>query len=96
MIARKLAALLLLPVLLFLVVAPAYADEGPAPNAGFTLERAVVGAGGPHAASASFELDATAGQPAAGPAASADTELVAGFWGALPSGYHVYLPLMLR
>ena len=75
----------------------AQAGAGIMPDADFTLERAVVGAGGLHATGAGFELDATAGQPAAGPATGADLGLMAGFWGApLPAGYHVYLPLVLR
>ena len=77
----------------------AYAGAGTTPdNADFTLERAVIGAGGLHATGAGFELDATAGQPAAGSATGADFGIMAGFWGApaAPPGHHLYLPLVLR
>ena len=75
----------------------AQAGAGTTPDADFRLERAVIGAGGLHAAGAGFELDATGGQPAAGPATGAYVGLMAGFWGApLPAGYRVYLPLVLR
>lgn len=74
----------------------AHAGASPTPDDDFTLERAVIGAGGLHATGAGFELDATAGQPAAGPATGPGVELMAGFWGAPPTGHHLYLPLMLR
>jgi hypothetical protein len=77
----------------------AYAGAGTTPDAFFTLERAIIGAGSLHATGAGFELDATAGQPAAGPATGPGVELVAGFWGAPgapPTWHHLYLPLMLR
>ena len=75
-------------------------DAGTTPAFDFTLVRAVVGAGGAHAAGAGYALDATAGQPAAGPAAGPQWGLTAGFWGVplppLPPGHTVYLPLVLR
>jgi hypothetical protein len=102
MSARKLTALALVPALLFLAVALglpgalAQAGAGTTPDADFTLERAVVGAGGLHATGASFELDATAGQPAAGSATGVNLGIVAGFWGVPPAGHHLYLPLVWR
>ena len=105
MSARKFTVLTLLPALLFLAVALglpealAQAGAGILPEVDFTLERAVIGAGGLHATGAGFELDATAGQPAAGPATGPGVELMAGFWGAPgapPTGHRLYLPLMLR
>jgi hypothetical protein len=90
-------------VLLFAVLlgggALAYAGAGTTPDNGFTLERAVVGAGGLHATGAGFELDATAGQPAVGSATGADFGIIAGFWGvpgAPPPARYLYLPLVLR
>jgi hypothetical protein len=55
------------------------------------------GAGGLHGGSG-FELDATAGQPAAGLALGVDAGLMAGFWGAPPPGlaHHVYLQVVMR
>ena len=105
MSARKLTALALVPALLFLAVAlalpgaTAQSGAGTTPDADFTLERAVVSAGGLHATGAGFELDATAGQLAAGSATGADFGIMAGFWGAPaapPTGHHLYLPLVLR
>jgi hypothetical protein len=90
--------LALLLALLLLAAALLVAGVDSAPDETFTMARAVIGAGGLHAAGAGFELDATAGQPAAGPAIGPDAGLTAGFWGepaAAPSG-HVYLPLTLR
>ena len=92
-----LAAWALLIAALLGGVALAQAGPGDTPAADFTLVRAVVGAGGAHAAGAGYALDATAGQPAAGPAAGPQWGLMAGFWGVpLPPGHSVYLPLVLR
>jgi hypothetical protein len=90
-------ALVLVSALLLLVAALTYAGAESTPDEVFTLARAVVGAGGSPATGAGFELDATAGQPAAGPALGADAGLMAGFWGAPPNpAGHVYLPVVLR
>jgi len=95
-----LAAWALLIAALLGAVALVQAAAGTTPDADFTLVRAVVGAGGAHAAGAGYALDATAGQPAAGPAAGPQWGLTAGFWGVplppLPPGHTVYLPLVLR
>ena len=55
----------------------------------------VVGAGGGHAASASYSLDATLGQPFVGPSSGPAVTLAAGFWQDL-AGYRVYLPLVIK
>jgi len=83
--------------LLLLAAALLVAGADSAPDETFTMARAVIGAGGPHAAGGGFELDATGGQTIAGPAFSPDAGLTAGFWGEppAPSG-HLYLPLTLR
>ncbi len=64
-------------------IAPAL-DAEPAPAlpaaTGYTLERAVVGAGGAHATATGFALDATGGQPAAGLLTGPNLELQGGFW----------------
>jgi hypothetical protein len=97
MAARRLALLVILGALLTAAVARTHAGDGATPDDVLTLQRAVVGAGGLHAAGAGFELDATAGQPAAGPAFSPDAGLTAGFWGAPPAALgYVYLPLTIR
>jgi hypothetical protein len=105
MAARKFSAFASLRALglafAFLLVAAAllYAGADSAPDDTFTMERAVVGAGGSHSTGAGFDLDATAGQPAAGLALGPDVGLMAGFWGALPAGplgNRTYLPLVLR
>ena len=97
MCSRKLTAIAILLALLTLGAAFAHASGGLAPADLFTLERAVVGAGGPRSVGAGFELDATAGQPVAGSALSPDAGLSAGFWGAPPPppGHRGYLPLVL-
>lgn len=76
------AACLLLLAALVGGAAPVRADEGAAPDVVFTLERAVVGAGGPHATGAGYALDATGGQPAAGLVTGTNLTLQAGFWSA--------------
>jgi hypothetical protein len=95
---RETGFLALVVTLLLLVAALAHAGADSAPDETFTLVRAVVGAGGPPASGGGFELDATGGQPVAGPAQSAEAGLTAGFWGAPPAALsgHIYLPLTLR
>ncbi len=61
---------------------------------GLDLSWTVLGAGGGHAASATYGLDATLGQPFVGPSSGAVARLAAGFWQDM--GYRVYLPLVLR
>lgn len=72
---------LLALALLLLTAALAHADPA-APDAGFALQKAVVGAGGVHSSGGDYTLDATAGQPAAGRTAEDASEQVlhAGFW----------------
>ena len=55
----------------------------------------VVSAGSGHAASTSYSLDATLGQPLVGTSSSTDITLSAGFWQE-NSGYRVYLPVVLK
>jgi len=55
----------------------------------------VVGAGGGHAASASYSLDATFGQPFTGARSGPAVALAAGFWQDL-AGYRVYLPVVIK
>ncbi len=54
----------------------------------------VLSAGGGHAASATYRLDATLGQPFTGPSSGAVARLSAGFWQDV--GYRVFLPLVLK
>ena len=61
---------------------------------GLDLSWTVLGAGGGHAASTSYSMDATLGQPFVGPSSGALARLAAGFWQDM--GYRVYLPLVLR
>ena len=91
MCARKLSVCVLAAALLLLAATLTSASPaaGPdAPDAGFTIQKDVVGAGGPHsygeASDLVFELDGTAGQPAAGRTANDSTGLAlqAGFWSA--------------
>ena len=55
----------------------------------------VLGAGGGHAASASYSLDATLGQPFVGPSSSTVARLSVGFWQE-SAGYRVYLPVVIK
>ena len=90
----------LLPVILFLLLivfaTNTLAQGGAEIDSTFVLARAVIGSGGVHASGAGFDLDATAGQPVAGPVAGGAFGLGAGFWAAAPAVYTLYLPLILR
>lgn len=79
--ARKVLTLALAAALLLPAAALISAD---APTVDFSLQKGVVAGGGQHSAGEGYELDATAGQPAAGRTAEDTVELVlhAGFWSA--------------
>jgi hypothetical protein len=84
-------------VLLTLAGALAHASDSPEPDDSFTLERGVVGAGGLYSMGGDFEIVATGGQPAAGPAFGMAVGVVAGFWGEPPRlPNSKYLPLVLQ
>ena len=62
---------------------------------GLDLSWTVLGAGGGHAASASYSLEATLGQPLVGPSSGSAVTIAAGFWQD-QAGYRVYLPIVLK
>jgi hypothetical protein len=90
--ARKFLGLIVATALILLAALTCAASgfgTGAGPDSGYTLQKAVVGAGGSHSAGESgagvvFSLDATGGQPAAGRAAGEGAEPVlhVGFWSA--------------
>ena len=57
------------------------------------LVASVFGAGGGHASSHAYSLDATIGQPIIGASSSRTVDLSAGFWQA---GFSVYMPVLYR
>ena len=59
------------------------------------LSWTVFSAGGGHAASATYSLDATLGQPFVGPSSGPAVTLAAGFWQD-QAGYRVYLPIVIK
>ena len=95
---RILSFVLLMALLLVIAVSASVAARdltGLQNLSGLDLSWAVLGAGGGHAASASYSLDATLGQPFVGPSSGTVARLSAGFWQDL-AGYRVYLPVVIK
>lgn len=65
-------------------------------SAGYVLAWHTLATGGGRAASATYTLDATVGQPVTGPSAGADREVWAGFWVEFETVVRQYLPLLRR
>jgi len=96
---RRILSFVLLMALLLVITASAFAARDPQgfrnpEGLGDDLSWTVLGAGGGHAASTSYSMDATLGQPFVGPSSGAVARLAAGFWQNV--GYRVYLPLVLK
>jgi len=104
---RRIISFVLLAALLMMMVASAAAsalrdlrglrrieDSHDLGGLSTDLSWNVLGAGGGHATSASYSLDATLGQPFVGPSSSTAARLSAGFWQDV--GYRVYLPVVLK
>jgi hypothetical protein len=67
------------------------------PDVSSALAWHVISASGGHAASASYEMEATLGQPIVDRSTGATTHLSAGFWQAESTGgYRIFLPLVLK
>ena len=62
----------------------------------YSLPWQVLGAGGGHASSATYTLDATIGQPLVGSSTGSASEMWAGFWVGVEGALREYLPLVLR
>jgi hypothetical protein len=93
---QHMALLVLLAATLLLVVASATAATGASrdsPRLDYSWN--VLGAGGGHAASASYSLEATLGQPLAGARSGPAVTIAAGFWQDL-AGTRVYLPVVIK
>jgi hypothetical protein len=90
---RRILSFVLLAALLLVITASTLVGasrDAPLPDLSWT----VLGAGGGHAASTSYSMDATLGQPFTGPSSGAIARLAAGFWQDM--GYRVYLPIVLK
>ncbi len=60
------------------------------------LSRHVIASGGGPAASTTYGLNATLGQPIVGPSAGGNIANGAGYWYGLIASYPVYLPIVIR
>lgn len=89
-----LLAALLLAVTLLLVMTDVAVSENPT-NPTSDLSWNVIGAGGGHAASTSYGLEATLGQSFVGASSGSASALSAGFWQAA-TNYRIYLPLIIK
>lgn len=70
-------------------------------SASYAIHWDVIGGGGEPVSSASYKMNSTIGQAAIGASASASYGLGAGYWYGLvapapPSGYRIYLPIVLK
>ena len=91
---RILVLVLLLTALLLTAAAVSAAADTAAAAAPLDLSWTVIGAGGGHAASTSYSLDATLGQPFVGMSSNGGVTLSAGFWQYVD--YRIYLPLLRK
>jgi len=92
----RIVSLVLLTAALALTVTSASALVGASRDSPLAdLSWNVLGAGGGRAASASYSLDATLGQPFVGPISGTAARLSAGFWQE-SAGYRVYLPVVIK
>jgi len=88
--------LFVLLAMLLLVAASASASALRDPKGlAVDLSWIVLGAGGGRAASASYGLDATLGQPFVGARSGPSVTIAAGFWQD-QIGYRVYLPVVIK
>ena len=92
--APRILVLVLLLTALLLTAAAVSVAAAVSAAAPLDLSWTVIGAGGGHAASTSYSLDATLGQPFVGMSSNGGVTLSAGFWQYVD--YRVYLPLLRK